>query len=285
MTPVVVGVGQTVVADDTDASAVALAAQAIVAALDDAGVALEDVEGVVRFDREAAWEYDFPGLLRVRALRYYGAVPDGPGSAPALVRLAAMAVSQGLARVVVGYHARSGPRPALAPAVLEAACGGVDVDRRPVAAHGGCAFVVSTAERSTRAPVPVLASLQVALPSAGRHLEAWLASRREGVLRAAARRLFADAGTRPEAVDVACLYDSPPALVRLALDDYGLAGSRVAPRAHRERDVALDGIDDVVEAVRQLRGEADEQVAGARVALVAGSPLEPTSAVLLGVAR
>jgi hypothetical protein len=34
--------------------------------------------------------------------------------------------------------------------------------------------------------------------------------------------------------------------------------------------------------VRQLRGDAADQVAGARVALVAGSPLEPTSAVLLG---
>ena len=132
--------------------------------------------------------------------------------------------------------------------------------------------------------------MQAAIPSASRHLIAWLASRREGVLRAAARRLYREAGLRPADVDVACLYAAPGALVLPALGDYGLGerGAAGLPRRPRvnphggQLEASLDGINDVIEAVRQLRGEAMSQVRGARIALVAGSPLEPTSAVLLG---
>jgi len=51
---------------------------------------------------------------------------------------------------------------------------------------------------------------------------------------------------------------------------------------HELCEAALDGVNDVVEAVRQLRGDAASPVRGARIALAAGSLLEPTSAVLLG---
>src|SRR5262249_34043961 len=167
---------------------------------------------------------------------YYGAVPDGPGSAPALVRLAAMAISQGLARIVVGYHARAGARPgdaealraaallarrrgsrvaAVAPApgraaarnpsaVVRAPLGRAAYARSPhllaplreadaaPASAGGCAFVVAALERSGRPwrkPVRVLGSMQAGLPSAVRHPEAWLPSRRRGGLRPAPRPL------------------------------------------------------------------------------------------------
>jgi hypothetical protein len=145
--------------------------------------------------------------------------------------------------------------------------------------------------RPWRKPVRVLGSMQAAIPSASHHLVAWLASRREGVLRAAARRLYREARLRPADVDVACLYAAPGTLVLPALGDYGLAerGAAGLPRRPRvnphggQLEASLDGINDVIEAVRQLRGEAASQVRGARIALVAGSPLEPTSAVLLGV--
>jgi len=124
VTPVVVGIGTTPFTRRTRASAPALAARAIEAAVRDARVGFDEIDGVVRFDRGAAWEYDLPGVMRLRALDYYGAVPDGPGSAPALVRLAAMAVSLGLARVVVGYHARAEARPDAADVLHAAARGG-----------------------------------------------------------------------------------------------------------------------------------------------------------------
>src|SRR4030095_1329297 len=108
------GIGRTPFRRGADPSAAALAAEAIAAALHDARRNLDDVDGVVRFDREPLWEYDLAGGTRLRALHWYGAVPDTPGSAPALVRLAGMAVTQGMAGVVVGYHARAEPRAARA---------------------------------------------------------------------------------------------------------------------------------------------------------------------------
>jgi hypothetical protein len=289
VTPVIVGIGQARAGRRTDVSAAALAARAITLALRDAGVRLEEVGGIVRFDREAAWEYDLPGLLRVRALGYYGAVPDTPGSGAALVRLSAMAVSQELAGVVVAYHARSDPRPGARPEVLAAACGAGAGEGASPPGRGGCAFVVRAAERRgllRHAPVRVLGSLQVAVPSAERHLDAWRASRDAGVVRDAARRMFDEASLGPGDVDVACVYARPAALVALALRDldvpYADERPRVNPHAGLPVAVGLDGVDDVLEAVRQLRGQAVRQVDGARVALVASSPLEPTSATLLG---
>lgn len=283
----IVGIGRTRFTRDADASAAALAAQAIAAALRDAGRDLEDVDGLVRFDREALWEYDLPGVMRLRSLGYYGAVPDLPGSAPALVRLAALAVGAGLARVVLGYHARAGARPAPAAETLAAADIGAAAAHPPAATQGGCAFVVAALDASPGRAVHILGSMQAAIPSAARHPEAWRGSRRDGVLRAAARRLLEAAGLGSGDVDVACLYAHPPGLARLAADDFGLAvpSPRVNPHAGGPDAAALDGADDLLEAVRQIRGESAHQVAGARVALVAGSPLEPTSAVLLGTPR
>src|SRR5262249_27781280 len=155
-------------------------------------------------------------------------------------------------------------------------------------------FVVSALERPGRPwrkPVRVLGSMQAGIPSASRHLEAWLASRRQGAVRAAARRLYREAGVRPAAVGGARRYAAPGAPRLRAPDhsglgDRGVAGlprrPRVNPHGGQLAEAALDGINDLLEAVRQLRGEAASQVRGARVALVAGSPLEPTSAVLLG---
>ena len=57
---------------------------------------------------------------------------------------------------------------------------------------------------------------------------------------------------------------------------------RDSPHGGQLCEAALDGVNDVAEAVRQMRGDAATPVRGARVALVTGSLLEPTSAVLLG---
>jgi hypothetical protein len=99
---------------------------------------------------------------------------------------------------------------------------------------------------------------------------------------------LADAGIEPAAVDLACVYAQPPGLVELALSDHGLLGRgdlRVNPHAGGPDAAALDGMDDLLEAVRQLRGDAAAPVPDADIALVAGSPLEPTSSVLLAASR
>jgi acetyl-CoA acetyltransferase len=350
-TAVIAGIGRTKFTRGGAVTEAALASRAILAALDDAGLAIEDVDGLVRFDREALWEFDLPGVARLANLPYYGAVPFGSGSAPALVRLAAMAVSLGLARVVVGYHARHGVerstlgdaafvpfglvsgvqaaavvmrRRGVTPAMLTsltcamrtaAAKNPAALARTPLAAAahrkspfvaeplrradvalpavGAGAFVVTAADRAARrTPVRVLASMQAALPSVARHLPEWYARKAEQTLARAARRMFRAARLRPSDVDAAYLHADPAGLVPIALEDYGFCkrggaaaflrgrGVRLNPHGGQLAEASLDGINDVLAAVRALRGDG---VRGVRTALVAGSPLEPTSAVLLGV--
>jgi acetyl-CoA acetyltransferase len=329
VTAVVAGVGQTRFARRTTATETALAAQAITAALRDAKRTAADVDGVVRFDRDALWEFDLPGVLGLRGLHFYGALPFGPGSAPALLRMAAMAVTGGLATTVLCYHARDGARRATPPPAVESALlarrHGVDeaaiarvtlahrraavrnpraLARRPLTAAarrqspyvaeplrrvdlagpsaGACAFVVTAAERARRASVRILGSMQAAVPSATRHLPEWFARRPLDEIAAAARAMFKTAGLRPADVDVACLYAETSALVPLALGAYRVDGARVNPHGGQLCEAALDGVNDLAEAVRRLRGDVIDGRRAARLALVAGSVLEPTSAVLLG---
>jgi acetyl-CoA acetyltransferase len=316
----VVGLGASRFSRRTGATEASLAARAIVAALRDARVAPADVDGVVRYDRDALWEYDLPGVLRLGALPFYVALPRGAGSAPALLRMAAMAITEGLATTVLCYHAcsRTQPAPADAAARLARRRG---IDEREIAdvtrAHrrsaarnpqaivrgalsrrsqpyvaaplreadvappsaGACAFVVA---RARPGGVAILASMQAGIPSAVRHPEAWARGAPLARVARAARAMFRAARLRPADVDVACLNADASALVPIARRVYGVTRARVNPHGGQLCEAALDGVNDVAEAVRQLRGRAADQVRGARIALVAGSLLEPTSAVLLG---
>ncbi|MFZ4759282.1 MAG: thiolase C-terminal domain-containing protein, partial [Burkholderiaceae bacterium] len=99
--------------------------------------------------------------------------------------------------------------------------------------------------------------------------------------------LFEMAGLRPSDIDVAQIYDAFTGIVIMALEDFGLcapgeAGPFVASGALRWPDGALPtntaggllseaylhGLNLVIEAVRQMRGESTAQVDGARTCLV-----------------
>jgi acetyl-CoA acetyltransferase len=103
----------------------------------------------------------------------------------------------------------------------------------------------------------------------------------------AARRVYAAAGAGPEDIDVAFLYDSFTVTVALQLLAYGLdrgaglesvvSDGGIGPGGHGLpvnthgglMSATTSGIFHIVEAVRQLRGEADRrQIDGARSALV-----------------
>jgi acetyl-CoA acetyltransferase len=105
-----------------------------------------------------------------------------------------------------------------------------------------------------------------------------------------ADELWREAGAGPAEIDVTMVYDDYPAMALVQLADLGYAGDgdvralihkRIATRRlamntsggqlSAGQAGAAGGLHGVVEAVRQLRGEAGErQVAGARTALVAG---------------
>ena len=94
--------------------------------------------------------------------------------------------------------------------------------------------------------------------------------------------MFGAAHVRPGDVGIACLNADASPLVPIAVKLYRVAKARVNPHGGQLCEAALDGVNDVAEAVRQMRGDAASPVRGARVALVAGSLVEATSAVLLG---
>jgi acetyl-CoA acetyltransferase len=116
-----------------------------------------------------------------------------------------------------------------------------------------------------------------------------------------AKRLYAQAGITPDNVDVALLYDHFTGMVILQLEDYGFCkrgegGDFVASGAIRWPDgrlpvnthggnlseVYLLGMTHAIEAVRQLRGEAVNQVRDAEIALVTAGPSNlPSSSMLL----
>ncbi len=156
---------------------------------------------------------------------------------------------------------------------------------------GAAAVLVTTEERAAdlRArPVPILGHAQAhslsTYASAG-HFERLPAARSGPVA-------FGQAGVSPADIDVALLYDCFTIVVLLQLEDYGFCKKgeggafveegRIAPGGSLPVNTSGGllaeayggGMLHVIEAVRQLRGEAEErQVEAAEVALVSGHGL------------
>jgi acetyl-CoA acetyltransferase len=110
----IVGIGQTRFGRDLGRPERSLALEAIAAALDDAGIAPAEVDGLVRFDLESTSEVEVARNLGIPNLRFFGSIAYGGGAGCATVGLAAMAVATERARVVVCWRARnrgSGGRP------------------------------------------------------------------------------------------------------------------------------------------------------------------------------
>ena len=110
----VCGIGQTEFAKNIGRSEKRIAVEAIRLALDDAGLQISDVDGLVRFNIETSDEVDITGNLGIENLRYFGEVGWGGGAGCATITQAAMAVATGQAEVVVCWRARnrgSGGRP------------------------------------------------------------------------------------------------------------------------------------------------------------------------------
>jgi acetyl-CoA acetyltransferase len=173
---------------------------------------------------------------------------------------------------------------------------------------GACAVVVTTAERAADArgrPVTVLAAAEgtegAQLGGAAANAGATAAGYARGGAAGVARRLFGQAGVSPGDVDVAQLYDNFSGQVLLGLEDFGFcapgeagllaqSGALAWPQGSLPTNTAggnlseayMQGLNHVIEGVRQMRGESTSQVADARLCLVTSSPGIPTSAILLG---
>ena len=113
MTAAIVGIGQTEFSKDSGRSELQLAAEAVVAALTDAGLRPEQVDGMVTFTLDSSEELAVARSVGIPELRWTARTPGGGGGASATVQLAAAAVESGMADAVVIYRAfneRSGRR-------------------------------------------------------------------------------------------------------------------------------------------------------------------------------
>jgi len=109
----IVGIGATEFSKESGRSEMQLAVEAIRAALDDAGLAPSDVDGMSVFTMENNPEIQVMRNLGFGDLRFFSRVHYGGGAACATTLQAAMAVATGVADVVVCYRAmneRSGRR-------------------------------------------------------------------------------------------------------------------------------------------------------------------------------
>ncbi|MCU1373888.1 MAG: hypothetical protein JWO68_1174 [Actinomycetia bacterium] len=113
MTTAIVGIGQTEFSKDSGRSELQLAAEAVAAALDDAGLAPSDIDGMVTFTLDTSDELAVARSVGVPELRWTARTPGGGAGASATVQLASAAVEAGMAEAVVIYRAfneRSGRR-------------------------------------------------------------------------------------------------------------------------------------------------------------------------------
>ncbi|WP_439658941.1 lipid-transfer protein [Lentzea sp. HUAS TT2] len=113
MNAAIVGIGATDFSKDSGRSELQLAAEAVRAALEDAGLEPSDVDGLVSFTMDTNAEIAVARELGIPELTFFSRVHYGGGAACATVQQAAMAVETGAAKVVVCYRAfneRSGHR-------------------------------------------------------------------------------------------------------------------------------------------------------------------------------
>jgi acetyl-CoA acetyltransferase len=109
----IAGIGQTEFSKDSGRSELRLACEAVKAALDDAGLQPDDVDGMVTFTADQNEEIEVARSVGIGDLTFFTRVPHGGGAAAGTIMQAAMAVATGAADVVVCYRAfneRSGMR-------------------------------------------------------------------------------------------------------------------------------------------------------------------------------
>ena len=102
----IVGIGQTRFAKELPGSEVALACQAIRAALADAGIAPSEVDGLSSFTLEPLVEIEVARNLGLGEITFFDQVGFGGGAGAAVVGHAALAVATGQANVAVAWRAR-----------------------------------------------------------------------------------------------------------------------------------------------------------------------------------
>jgi len=102
----IVGIGQTAFGKGLADTELSLACQAISAALDDAGIAPSEVDGLASFTMEPNREVDVARNVGMGDITFFSQVGYGGGAGCGVVLHAAMALATGQCRVAVAWRAR-----------------------------------------------------------------------------------------------------------------------------------------------------------------------------------
>ena len=109
----IVGIGATDFSKNSGRSELRLAAEAVLEALEDAGLTPADVDGMVTFTMDSNTEVAIARATGIGELTFFSKIHHGGGAACATIQQAAIAVATGVAECVVAYRAfneRSGMR-------------------------------------------------------------------------------------------------------------------------------------------------------------------------------
>jgi acetyl-CoA acetyltransferase len=103
----IVGIGQTAFAKQIGITEAEVACRAIAAALDDAGLATRDVDGLCLYDIESNGVAEVTAMLGLTGVRFFSTHSHGGGSYCAVVTSAAAAITAGHATTVLAFRARN----------------------------------------------------------------------------------------------------------------------------------------------------------------------------------
>ncbi len=102
----IAGIGQTPFGKKLPESELELACTAILNALDDAGIALSEVDGLASYTQEANNEVELARNLGLGDICYFSQVGYGGGAGPGVIGHLAMAIATGQCRVGVAWRSR-----------------------------------------------------------------------------------------------------------------------------------------------------------------------------------
>ncbi|MAJ59461.1 MAG: lipid-transfer protein [bacterium TMED88] len=104
----IVGIGETEYSKNSGRSELALASEAVAAAIRDAGLSPSDIDGMTTFTMDTSDEIEVARAVGIKDLTFFSRVPHGGGAAIGVMHQAVMAVATGSAKAVVVYRALNG---------------------------------------------------------------------------------------------------------------------------------------------------------------------------------
>lgn len=103
----IAGIGQTTYGKNLGRTELDLACEAIIAACDDAGFPVPEIDGIVSYSVEQVSEVELISSLGIEHCSFMARTTSGGGGAASVVGLGAMAVASGQASSVIAFRARN----------------------------------------------------------------------------------------------------------------------------------------------------------------------------------